>query len=122
MENEILDLYAVSGNAGWKVKPIHLDQSGWVWADFIFGFRSNGVAVLLKNRCSGKILDFVSVTSMLNYIQNFYNYGCVGVDVHNMFFETLKCDRIDRHGVVSKYRNQMNSNIVYKEIDLGEIK
>lgn len=118
------DLYAVSGNAGWKVKPLYEDQPGWEMADFVFGFRDNGVAVLVKNRRSGNILDFIAVSSLMNYMQNYYDANSEGVDIHNMAFEKLRWfTRSEQRQLIRTLIDNNNRNVKHKEILTdGEIK
>lgn len=108
-------LYAISGNAGWIVKPLMQDSTGWEMADFIVGRRENGAWKIFKNRRDGKFLEFLSVDAMNKYIQGYYDFSSTGVDVANIAFERL--DNTNRgmfRVMVSRLIKEKNKSLIYK--------
>lgn len=108
--------YAISGNAGWKVKPLSEDCTGWEMADFVFVNRDGGY-VLVKNRKDGTELEFLTPIVLLNYIQSYYDFSCYGVDVRNIVFHNLDMTNRGKFKLqIDVLRSKSNSNVKYKEL------
>lgn len=109
--------YAISGNAGWKVKPRYVDCTGWEMADFVFYHGENGEYILVKNRKDSDNLEFLTPFSLLTYIQSYYDFSCEGVDVHTIVFHNLDMTNRGQFKLqIDVLRSKSNRNVKYKEL------
>lgn len=112
-----MKLYAISGNAGYTVKPFADDNCGWAEADFIISVNPNGTVYMAKNRRSGHLTDFLTINTALNYMQEYYDFSSEGVDVSNIAFFDLGFGNYNiRKHKIHQHRIHMNRNIKYNDI------
>ena len=115
-----MKLYAVSGNAGWFVKPLNQDHIGWIDADFIFAVAENGTVKMAKNRKSGEDVEFLNVEAVINYMQEYYNFSSSGVELHKLYFVNISDSRAElreRSRKIREYRIKMNRHVEYFELE-----